>query len=187
MRTSFNGGRSSRSVLRVSFRRGVQKGDRCDRRTSCFAEGRDGVERGRTLGGSGVHLGAQSPVAERVSRAGFGPDVAGMDRHTLWQRSDARPRLRTSTGSRWRAGLDHLRHGITATYNFSYGGHSRAQSEEFNEKEFRGEEDSGVRFVHGWQPGKAGPAYTTEMADGELEALLCLGDPSNRGRRSCFR
>jgi cytosine/adenosine deaminase-related metal-dependent hydrolase len=69
-------------------------------------------------------------------------------------------------------GLDHLRHGITATYNFSYGGHSRAQSEEFNEKEFRGEEDSGVRFVHGWQPGKAGPAYTTEMADGELEALL---------------
>jgi 5-methylthioadenosine/S-adenosylhomocysteine deaminase len=69
-------------------------------------------------------------------------------------------------------GLDHLRHGITATYNFSYGGHSRAQSEEFNEKEFHGEEDSGVRFVHGWQPGKAGPAYTTEMADSELGALL---------------
>src|SRR5271170_1393617 len=69
-------------------------------------------------------------------------------------------------------GLDHLRHGITATYNFSYGGHNRAQSEEFNEKEFRGGADSGLRFVHGWQPGKAGPTYTTEMADGELGTLL---------------
>ncbi len=69
-------------------------------------------------------------------------------------------------------GLDHLRHGITATYNFSYGGHSRAQSEAFNEQTFRGEADSGVRFVHGWEPGKSGPAYTTEMADSELGALL---------------
>ena len=33
-------------------------------------------------------------------------------------------------------GLDHLRHGITATYSFNYGGHSRDQSEEFNEKRF---------------------------------------------------
>ncbi len=69
-------------------------------------------------------------------------------------------------------GLDHLRHGITATYSFSYGGHSRDQSEAFNEHEFRGEADSGVRFVHGWQPGKAGPAYTTEIADRELGTFL---------------
>jgi len=69
-------------------------------------------------------------------------------------------------------GLDHLRHGITATYSFNYGGHSRDQSEAFNENTFRGEADSGVRFVHGWEPGKAGPAYTTEVADRELGTFL---------------
>jgi 5-methylthioadenosine/S-adenosylhomocysteine deaminase len=69
-------------------------------------------------------------------------------------------------------GLDHLRHGITATYSFNYGGHSRDQSEAFNEQEFHGEADSGVRFVHGWEPGKAGPAYTTEIADRELKTFL---------------
>jgi 5-methylthioadenosine/S-adenosylhomocysteine deaminase len=69
-------------------------------------------------------------------------------------------------------GLDHLRHGITSTYSFNYGGHSRDQSEAFNEQEFRGEADSGVRFVHGWEPGKYGPAYTTEVADLELGTFL---------------
>jgi len=69
-------------------------------------------------------------------------------------------------------GLDHLRHGITATYSFNYGGHSRDQSEAFNEQEFRGEADSGVRFVHGWEPGKYGAAYTTEVADRELGTFL---------------
>jgi 5-methylthioadenosine/S-adenosylhomocysteine deaminase len=69
-------------------------------------------------------------------------------------------------------GLDHLRHGITATYSFNYGGHSRDQSEAFNEQTFRGEADSGVRFVHGWEPGKAGPTYTTEIADRELGTFL---------------
>jgi 5-methylthioadenosine/S-adenosylhomocysteine deaminase len=69
-------------------------------------------------------------------------------------------------------GLDHLRHGITATYSFNYGGHSRDQSEAFNEQTFRGEADSGVRFVHGWEPGKYGPAYTTEVADVELGTFL---------------
>jgi 5-methylthioadenosine/S-adenosylhomocysteine deaminase len=69
-------------------------------------------------------------------------------------------------------GLDHLRHGITATYSFNYGGHSRDQSEAFNEQTFRGEADSGVRFVHGWEPGKYGPAYTNEVADRELGTFL---------------
>jgi 5-methylthioadenosine/S-adenosylhomocysteine deaminase len=69
-------------------------------------------------------------------------------------------------------GLDHLRHGITATYSFNYGGHGRDQSEAFNQQEFRGEADSGVRFVHGWEPGKAGPTYTTEIADRELGTFL---------------
>jgi 5-methylthioadenosine/S-adenosylhomocysteine deaminase len=69
-------------------------------------------------------------------------------------------------------GLDHLRHGITATYSFNYGGHSRDQSEAFNEQEFHGEADSGVRFVHGWEPGKAGHAYTTAVAERELGTFL---------------
>jgi 5-methylthioadenosine/S-adenosylhomocysteine deaminase len=69
-------------------------------------------------------------------------------------------------------GLDHLRHGITATYSFNYGGHSRDQSEAFNENTFRGEADAGVRFVHGWEPGKASTAYTTEIADRELGTFL---------------
>ncbi len=69
-------------------------------------------------------------------------------------------------------GLDHLRHGITATYSFNYGGHSRDQSEAFNEQTFRGEADSGVRFVHGWEPGKYGPSYTNEIADRELGTFL---------------
>jgi 5-methylthioadenosine/S-adenosylhomocysteine deaminase len=69
-------------------------------------------------------------------------------------------------------GLDHLRHGITATYSFNYGGHSRDQSEAFNEQTFRGEADSGVRFVHGWEPGKYGPSYTSEIADRELGTFL---------------
>ncbi len=29
-----------------------------------------------------------------------------------------------------------------------------------------------MRFVHGWEPGKSGPAYTTEVADRELGAFL---------------
>jgi 5-methylthioadenosine/S-adenosylhomocysteine deaminase len=69
-------------------------------------------------------------------------------------------------------GLDHLRHGITSTYSFNYGGHTRDQSEAFNEQTFRGEADSGVRFVHGWEPGRSGPAYTTEIADRELGTFL---------------
>ncbi len=77
-------------------------------------------------------------------------------------------------------GLDHLRHGITATYSFNYGGHSRDQSEAFNENTFRGEAESGVRFVHGWEPGKSGPAYTTEIADRELGSFLAWTEKQPR-------
>jgi cytosine/adenosine deaminase-related metal-dependent hydrolase len=77
-------------------------------------------------------------------------------------------------------GLDHLRHGITSTYSFNYGGHSRDQSEAFNEQTFRGEAGSGVRFVHGWEPGKTGPAYTTEIADRELGTFLAWAKEQKR-------
>ncbi len=68
--------------------------------------------------------------------------------------------------------LDHLRHGVTAAYNFNYGGHTPAQREEFSEQEFRGEMDSGFRFVHGWEPGRAGTTETLDEARLRLKAFL---------------
>ncbi|MEI9980780.1 MAG: amidohydrolase family protein [Edaphobacter sp.] len=68
--------------------------------------------------------------------------------------------------------LDHLRHGITAAYSFNYGGHTRDQSESFNEQAFRAESDSGIRFVHGWEPGHASADYTNEVAASELGTFL---------------
>ena len=68
--------------------------------------------------------------------------------------------------------VDHLRHGITAAYSFNYGGHSRDQSVAFNEQAFRAESDSGIRFVHGWEPGRSSPTYSTEVAAHELDTFL---------------
>jgi len=84
-------------------------------------------------------------------------------------------------------GLDHLRHGITSTYSFNYGGHGKNggvdDSEAFNEQEFRGEADSGVRFVHGYEPGKAGPAYTVPVAEARLEKFLAWVDAQKKSTR----
>ena len=68
--------------------------------------------------------------------------------------------------------VDHLRHGITAAYSFNYGGHTRDQSVAFNEQAFRAESDSGIRFVHGWEPGRSSATYTTEVASHELDTFL---------------
>src|ERR1700733_8312584 len=68
--------------------------------------------------------------------------------------------------------LDHLQHGITAAYSFNYGGHPRDQSVAFNEQAFRAESDSGIRFVHGWEPGRSSATYTTEVAANELDTFL---------------
>jgi len=60
--------------------------------------------------------------------------------------------------------LDHLQHGVTGAYNFNYGGAAsygqngvKAAVDSFDENEFRAEEDSGIRFVHGIQVGRATP------------------------------
>ena len=54
--------------------------------------------------------------------------------------------------------LDHLEHGITAAYDFSYGGTlgGRCNGNGCDEATFKAETDSGIRFVHGWQPGHSG-------------------------------
>lgn len=80
-------------------------------------------------------------------------------------------------------GLDHLRHGVTATYDFTYAGHTRADSEEFNESTFRGESEAGLRFVHGWDPGKANDTYTSAVADGELGRFLAWTKRQDTGGR----
>jgi cytosine/adenosine deaminase-related metal-dependent hydrolase len=69
--------------------------------------------------------------------------------------------------------LDHLRHGVTAAYDFSYGGgKTAAENEHYNEEEFRGEMDSGLRVVHGWQPGVASANYTLADASKRLKTFL---------------
>ena len=84
-------------------------------------------------------------------------------------------------------GLDHLRHGITTAYNFNYGGHTPDDKEAFSEAELRAERDAGLRFVHGWEPGKAGPGYTIPVAEQQLKVFLDYGQealqtPAERGR-----
>ena len=54
--------------------------------------------------------------------------------------------------------LDHLAHGITAAYNFNYGGTrwGRCRGNDCDELEYHAEIDSGIRFVHGYQPDQIG-------------------------------
>ena len=75
--------------------------------------------------------------------------------------------------------LDHLQHGVTAAYNFNYGGAGSYSDTStgptlasFEENEFRAEMDSGLRFVHGYQIGKYGPGYLTEDARKPLKAFI---------------
>lgn len=52
--------------------------------------------------------------------------------------------------------LDHLVHGITSVYNFAY---ARKDDEAFEEAQWRAELDSGIRFIHSYEPsGNSTPA-----------------------------
>ena len=85
--------------------------------------------------------------------------------------------------------LDHLRHGVTSAYNFNYGGHTPEQAVEFDEQEFRGQMDSGIRFVFGFEPGRATATYGLEDARQRLKTFLgwvatqqASKDPQTRDR-----
>ena len=85
--------------------------------------------------------------------------------------------------------LDHLRHGVTSAYNFNYGGHTPEQAVEFNEQEFRGQMDSGIRFVFGFEPGRVTATYGLEDARQRLKTFLgwvatqqASKDPQTRDR-----
>jgi 5-methylthioadenosine/S-adenosylhomocysteine deaminase len=62
--------------------------------------------------------------------------------------------------------LDHLQHGITAAYSFNYGGAAACSlatdvAHSCNGYAFQAEEDSGIRFAHGFDAGKATPEGVT--------------------------
>ena len=70
--------------------------------------------------------------------------------------------------------LDHLEHGITAAYDFSYGGTlgGRCNGNGCDEATFKAETDSGIRFVHGYQPDRISATDTPEMARARLREFL---------------
>lgn len=69
--------------------------------------------------------------------------------------------------------LDHLQHGITAAYNFNYtriDWHS--DDSPFDKAQFKGEQESGIRFVHGYEPGWMAPGVTIDQAGKRLGLFL---------------
>ncbi len=69
--------------------------------------------------------------------------------------------------------LDHLEHGITGAYDFAYGGTSwgLCKGNDCDEPEFKAETDSGIRFIHGYQPDQIGATDTPAMALARLTAF----------------
>jgi 5-methylthioadenosine/S-adenosylhomocysteine deaminase len=67
--------------------------------------------------------------------------------------------------------LDHLQHGITAAYNFNYSRTNQPGSP-FDEAQFRAELKSGIRFVHGYEPGWMAPGVTIDQERDRLKAFL---------------
>lgn len=70
--------------------------------------------------------------------------------------------------------LDHLQHGITAAYDFSYGGTSwgGCGKIECDQAAYRAEMASGIRFVHGFQPDRISAIDTPAMAMARLKLFM---------------
>lgn len=68
--------------------------------------------------------------------------------------------------------LDHLQHGITAAYDFSYGGAGHCGEIDCDQQSYRAEMDSGIRFLHGYQPDHIGAEDTPAMAMARLKRLM---------------
>ena len=70
--------------------------------------------------------------------------------------------------------LDHLQHGITSAYDFSYGGTSwgRCGQIECDQAAYRGEMASGIRVVHGFQPDRISATDTPAMAMARLKLFM---------------
>jgi 5-methylthioadenosine/S-adenosylhomocysteine deaminase len=70
--------------------------------------------------------------------------------------------------------LDHLQHGVTTAYDFTYGGRASTPelNNQFEESQFRAEEASGIRFVHSYSPDHMNPSITIDQARARLKAFL---------------
>ena len=70
--------------------------------------------------------------------------------------------------------LDHLEHGITGAYDFAYGGTKwgLCKGNDCDEAAYKGETDSGIRFVHGYQPDTIGADDTPAMAMARLTEFM---------------
>ncbi len=69
--------------------------------------------------------------------------------------------------------LDHLRHGVTGAYDFTYGGSKKqCNGIECDMAAFRGESESGIRFIHGYQPDTISTTDTAAMARVRLKSFL---------------
>ena len=70
--------------------------------------------------------------------------------------------------------LDHLEHGITAAYDFNYGGTrwGLCTQNDCDQASFMGEMDSGIRFVHGYQPDAINDEDTPAMSRARLKSFL---------------
>lgn len=69
--------------------------------------------------------------------------------------------------------LDHLQHGVTTAYNFNYSRPDwQTGDNNFDQAQFRAEVQSGIRFVHGYEPGWMAPGVTIEQASKRLGAFL---------------
>jgi 5-methylthioadenosine/S-adenosylhomocysteine deaminase len=64
--------------------------------------------------------------------------------------------------------LDHLVHGITSVYNFAY---ARDDNEAFEEYQWKAELDSGIRFVHSYEPSGSS---TAQVRRANLEKFLAF-------------
>jgi len=71
--------------------------------------------------------------------------------------------------------LDHLRHGVTGAFNFSYGASGREQGIDdlsFDQAEFRAEKKSGIRFIHGISTGRLGPQWSADQALAYVKSFM---------------
>lgn len=72
--------------------------------------------------------------------------------------------------------LDHMRHGVTSAYNFAYGGTLQAQTGDLaeisNEFQFKAEQESGIRFVHGIDHGPGTNEVEIEAAKKAMKRFL---------------
>jgi len=70
--------------------------------------------------------------------------------------------------------LDHLVHGITSVYNFAY---ARNDDESFEQYQWSAELDSGIRFIHSYEPsGKSTPEVRREYLTKNLSYELGVAE-----------